>query len=67
MSGVVERDVQLIETGTSQAVTVQSILEESGQAAATYYAELRNSGSGTLRGVYSVVWEEVQPKSPVLY
>lgn len=63
----VERDVLLLETGTSQASTVTQTVAESGLSAGTYYVELRNTGNGTLRGIYHVHWEERQPRSPIIY
>lgn len=66
VTGSSERDVQLLETGTSQAASVESQAAESGYEAGTYYVEIRHTG-GTARGVYSVIWEEYQPRSPEVY
>lgn len=63
-TGIVEQDLAILETGTSQAVSVQSSASEVGLAAGTYYVELRNTGTGALRGLYTVVWEERQARSP---
>ena len=63
-----EIDVVLLETGTSQAVSVSNTADEVGFAAGTYYVELRNTGANTLRGIYQVIWEERQPAaSSIIY
>lgn len=63
-SGMTEVDVDLVEVGTSaRAASSAYTAGEAGFGAGTYYAELRNTGSGTLRGVYKAVWEEWKPRS----
>lgn len=66
-TGVTERDVMLLETGTTQAVTAHASVPEQGMAPGVYFVELRNTGSGTLRGLYRVHWEEAQPRSSLIY
>ncbi len=66
VTGATEVDLALLETGTSQAVSVQNVADEAGLAAGTYYIEIRNTGGNALRGLYSVVWEERQPPSPAI-
>lgn len=66
VTGATEIDLAVLETGTSQAVSVSNIAEESGLAAGTYYLEIRNTGGNALRGLYSVIWEERQPPSSAI-
>ena len=66
VTGATEVDLAVLETGTSQAVSVQSVADEAGLAAGTYYIEIRNTGGNALRGLYSVVWEERQPPSSAI-
>lgn len=67
LTGGAERDVMLLETGTSaNAATVQAEIAEVGLAPGNYYIELRNTGSGVCRGMYAAHWEERMPKSPLL-
>lgn len=65
-TGITEVDLAILETGTSQAVSVTNTADEVGLAAGTYYIEIRNTGSGALRGLYSVVFEERAPGSTVI-
>lgn len=68
VTGAVERDVMILETPSSgQASTVQAEIAELGLAAGTYYAEIRNTGNGPLRGLYKVHWEERAARSPLIY
>lgn len=63
VTGQNERDILLIETPTGQASTVNLGISQVGLPANTYYVELRNTGSGAVRGLYRVHWEEVQAQS----
>lgn len=63
VSGGTEVDLVLLETSSSNAPTVTNLAPEVGLGAGTYYVELRNTGGVALRGVYQVIWEEVQPRS----
>lgn len=67
IAGMAERDVLVAETGTSQATSVRTSAEEAGLPAGTYYSEIRNTGSNALRGLYTVIWEEQEPKSSLIY
>lgn len=67
VTGLTERDVMILETGSSSAVSVQQSVAESGMPASTYYVEVRNTGGGQLRGLYQVHWEERKPRSAVIY
>jgi hypothetical protein len=66
LTGGTDLDAVLLETGSSQAVSVQNIADEVGLPAGTYYVAITNTGGTALRGVYQVVWEEVMPQSPAL-
>lgn len=67
-SGGTERDVMILETPSSgQAQTVRAEIAELGLAAGTYYAKFQNTGTGTLRGLYKVHWEERASRSPLIY
>lgn len=63
VTGQTERDVVILETGNNNAASAQHVSAETGQGAGTYYVELRNTGATNVRGVYSVIWEEWQPRS----
>lgn len=67
LTGQTEIDLSILETGTSQAVAVQGTAEEMGLPAGTYYVEIRNTGANALRGLYTVVWEEYQPRSSRIF
>lgn len=68
VSGSTERDVMLLETGVSaNAISVRAEIAETGLPPGTYYIELRNTGSGAVRGVYAAHWEEREPRSSRLY
>lgn len=58
----------IAETSNGQAVMATATADESGLAPETYYLEIRNTGqSGAARGYYESVWEEVQPRSSIIY
>lgn len=67
LTGQSEMDLVILETGTSQAASVNNVAEEMGLAAGTYYVEIRNTGANTLRGVYTVIWEEYSPRSEKIF
>lgn len=67
-SGGTERDVMILETPSSgQAQTVRAEIAELGLPAGTYYARFQNTGTGALRGLYKVHWEERAARSPLIY
>jgi hypothetical protein len=53
-----ETEVILLETGNNQAVSVASSFSAIGIPPGTSFVRLQNTGSGALRGVYSVTWAE---------
>lgn len=68
VTGSTERDVMLVETGTSaNAVMARAEVSEVGLAAGTYYVELKNTGAGALRGLYAAHWEERAPRTDRLF
>lgn len=66
LTGQTELDLVVLETGTSQAVSVGNVAEEVGLGAGTYYVEMRNTGAQALRGLYTVLWEERQAPSSLI-
>lgn len=51
---------------TGQAQSVGAVSAERGLPAGVYYIRFQNLGSGATTGVYSLFWEEVQPRSSVI-
>lgn len=66
VSAGAEVDLALLETSNGNAPTVTNLAPEVGLGAGTYYIELRNTGGSTVRGLYQVIWEEVQPRSSAI-
>lgn len=68
VAGSVEAAVALVaETGNGQAISVVATADEYGLSAGTYYIEISNPGTGAARGQYESVWEEIQPRSSIIY
>lgn len=60
------RHIEYVQAGGGNPPSKDSVLPASGVGLGVYNTELRNVGTGNAKGVYTVVWEEVRPRSPLI-
>lgn len=61
------RHIEYVGAGGGNPPSKDAVMPQFGAGPGVYNTELRNVGTGSATGVYTVVWEEVRPRSPLIY